>query len=72
MNNTEKKYLWLLKHLIWNASKPSGNNFWVKITPEEASILKNSYEVVETRTLKDGIKVDMIKIGDNNLVLDIR
>lgn len=71
MNNTEKKYLWLLKHLIWNASRPSGNTFWVKITPEEATILKNSYEVVETRTLKD-VKVDVIKINDNNLVLDIR
>lgn len=72
MNNTEKKYLWLLKHLIWNASKPSGNTFWVKITPEEASILKNSYEVIETRTLKGGIKVDVIEINNNNVVLDIR
>lgn len=71
MNNTEKKYLWLLKHLIWNASKPSGNNFWVKITPEEATILKNSYKVVETRTIKD-TKIDVIQINDNNLVLDIR
>ena len=34
-------------------------------------ILKNSYKVVETRTVKD-TKIDVIQINDNNLVLDIR
>lgn len=69
---TEEKYLWLVKHLIWNSSKPKNNVFWVKISKEEASVLEEKYEICDTRTLKGDIKVNVIKMCDNFIVLDIR
>lgn len=72
MNDVEKKYTWLVKHLIWNGSKQTDGVYWVKITPEDALELKKKYEVCNTRTLKDGIKVDVIKMLNNFIILDIR
>lgn len=66
------KYIWLVKHLIWNADTPIDKVYWVKITQEEADSLKENYEVCETRTLKGGIKVDVIRMLDNFIVLDTR
>lgn len=67
-----EKYIWLVKHLIWNANSPVDKTYWVKISQENADILKEKYEVCETRTLKGGIKVDVIKMLDNFIVLDTR
>lgn len=72
MNDVEKRYTWLIKHLIWNGSKQTDGVYWVKITQEDASTLKKKYEVKDTRTLKGGIKVDVIRMCDNFIVLDTR
>ena len=66
------KFEWLVKHLAWNASKPKGNFFWVKVTEEESKLLTEKYPLVTTRTLKGGIVVNVVQIFDNNIVLDIR
>lgn len=66
------KFEWLVKHLAWNASKPKDNFFWVKVTEEESKLLTEKYPLVITRTLKGGVVVNVIKILDNNIVLDIR
>ena len=31
-----QKYIWLIKHLIWNHSKPKDNIFWIKCNEEDA------------------------------------
>ena len=72
MNDVEKRYIWLVKHLIWNGSKQKNGVYWVKITKEDASLLEEKYEVCETRTLKGGIKANVIKMCDNFIVLDTR
>lgn len=72
MSDVEKRYIWLVKHLIWNGSKQTDGVYWVKITQEDASILLNKYEVKDTRTLKGGLKVDVIRMCDNFIVLDTR
>lgn len=70
MNDTEKRYLWLINHLVWNSSRKKGAVYWVKITKEDADLFKRKYEVCYTRTLKSGIIVDVIKMDDNFIVLD--
>lgn len=70
--DVEKKYKWLIKHLIWNGSRETGNNFWVKISPAEAEILKEGREVVGYRSMKGGIKLEVIEMEKNNIVLDTR
>lgn len=72
MHDVEKLYTWLVKHLIWNGSKQKNGVYWVKITKEDASILEEKYEICETRTLKGDVKVNVIKMCDNFIVLDIR
>lgn len=72
MNDVEKRYIWLVKHLIWNGSKQKNGVYWVKITKEDASLLEEKYEVCDTRTLKGGIRVNVIKMCDNFIVLDTR
>lgn len=72
MNDVEKRYTWLIKHLIWNGSKQTDGVYWVKITQEDASTLKKKYEVKDTRILKGGIKADVIRMCDNFIVLDTR
>lgn len=72
MNDIEKRYTWLIKHLIWNGSKQTDGVYWVKITQEDASTLKKKYKVKDTRTLKGGIKADVIRMCDNFIVLDTR
>ena len=72
MNDVEKRYIWLVKHLIWNGPKQIDGVYWVKITKEDASTLLNKYEVKEIRTLKGGIKADVIRMCDNFIVLDTR
>ena len=72
MNDVEKRYTWLIKHLIWNGSKQTDGVSWVKITQEDASTLKKKYEVKDTRILKGGIKADVIRMCDNFIVLDTR
>ena len=69
---TLNKFEWLVKHLAWNASKPKGNFFWVKVTEEESKLLTEKYPLVTTRTLKGGVVVNVVQIFDNNIVLDIR
>ena len=66
------KYEWLVKHLAWNASKPAGNTFWVKVSEQDAEALAEQYELVTTRLLTGGITVKVVKILDNNIVLDTR
>lgn len=66
------KYEWLVKHLAWNASKPKGNTFWVKVSEQDALTLSEQYEIITTRTLTGGKVVNVIKILDNNVVLDTR
>lgn len=72
MNNVEKRYIWLVKHLIWNGPKQENGVYWVKITKEDASLLEEKYEVCDTRTLKGGIRVNVIRMCDNFIVLDTR
>ena len=72
MTDVEKRYTWLIKHLIWNGSKQTDGVYWVKITQEDASTLKKKHEVKDTRTLKGGIKADVIRMCDNFIVLDTR
>ena len=72
MNDVEKRYMWLIKHLIWNGSRQTGNNFWVKISTNDAEILKQGREVVGHRSMKDGVKLDVIEMEKNNVVLDTR
>lgn len=72
LSNVEKRYIWLAKHLIWNGPKQKDGVYWVKITKEDASLLEEKYEVCETRTLKGGIKANVIKMCDNFIVLDTR
>lgn len=69
---TIEKYTWLVKHLSWNASKPTGKTFWVKITAEEVPELEKEFPVIDTRALYGGVKVDVINMFDNNVVLDTR
>ena len=66
------KYEWLVKHLAWNASKPTGNTFWVKVSEQDAESLAEQYELVTTRLLIGGVTVKVVKILDNNVVLDTR
>lgn len=66
------KYIWLIKHLIWNAPSQKGRTFWIKIPKEDAEILSKEYEIVETRTLKGGISVNVVNILNNFIVLDTR
>lgn len=72
MNDVEKRYIWLVKHLIWNGSKQKNGVYWVKITKEDASLLEEKYEVCDTRVLKGGIRANVIKMCDNFIVLDTR
>lgn len=72
MNDVEKRYTWLIKHLIWNGSRETGNNFWVKISTNDAEILKQNREVVGYRSMKGGVKLDVIEMEKNNIVLDTR
>lgn len=51
MNDVEKRYIWLVKHLIWNGSKQKNGVYWVKITKEDASLLEEKYEVCDTRAV---------------------
>lgn len=69
---TKEKYLWLVKHLAWNASKPTGKTFWVKITKDEASELLQEFPFVTKRLLAGKTEVDVINMLDNNIVLDTR
>ena len=66
------KYIWLIKHLIWNHSKPKDNIFWVKCSLEDAKKLKAEYPLVEDRLLARGTTVSVVRILDNNIVLDTR
>lgn len=69
---TKEKYLWLVKHLAWNASKPTGKTFWVKIPKDEASELLQEFPLVTKRLLAGKTEVDVINMLDNNIVLDTR
>lgn len=66
------KYIWLIKHLIWNHSKPKDNIFWIKCTTEDAEQLKKEYPLVRMRLLHGGDEVAVVRILDNNIVLDTR
>ncbi len=68
----ETKYLWLVSHLIWNGSKKTNGTYWVKITKDEAFVLEKKYEVCDTRPMKGGVRLNVIKMCDNFIVLDIR
>lgn len=72
MNDVVKKYTWLVTHLIWNGSKQKDRTYWVRISQDDAAVLKNSYEVIGNRLLKGGVRVDIIRMLDNNIVLDTR
>lgn len=72
MSDVEKQYIWLVKHLIWNGSKQTNGTYWVKITPEDASELEKKYEVCDTRPMKGGTRVNVIKMCNNFIVLDTR
>lgn len=72
MSDVEKRYIWLVNHLIWNGSKQKNGVYWVKITKENAALLEEKYEVCDTRVLKGGLKVNVIKMCDNFIVLDTR
>lgn len=45
MSDVEKRYIWLVNHLIWNGSKQKNGVYWVKITKENAALLEEKYEV---------------------------
>lgn len=72
MNDVVKKYNWLVTHLIWNGSKQKDGTYWVKISQDDADILKKEYNIIEARPLKGGLRVDVIRMLDNNIVLDTR
>ena len=72
MNDVEKRYIWLVKHLILNGTKQKNGVYWVKITKEDASLIEEKYEVCDTRALKGGIRANVIKMCDNFIVLDTR
>ena len=72
MSDVEKRYIWLVNHLICNGSKQKNGVYWVKITKENAALLEEKYEVCDTRALKGGLKVNVIKMCDNFIVLDTR
>lgn len=72
MSDIEKRYIWLVKHLIWNASRKENNHFWIKVSEEDAKQLCEKYEIVETRTLLKGVQVSVIRMLNNNIVLDTR
>ncbi len=40
MSDVEKRYIWLVNHLIWNGSKQKNGVYWVKITKENAALLE--------------------------------
>ena len=67
-----QKYIWLIKHLIWNHSKPKDNIFWIKCNEEDAKKLQQEYTLVENRLLHGGVTVAVVRILDNNIVLDTR
>ena len=48
------------------------SNWDLQITKEDASLLEEKYEVCDTRALKGGIKVNVVKMCDNFIVLDTR
>ncbi len=66
------KYIWLIKHLIWNHSKPKDNIFWIKCSVEDAEQLKKEYPLVRMRLLHGGDEVAVVRILDNDIVLDTR
>ena len=66
------KYIWLIKHLILNHSKPKDNIFWIKCSEEDAKQLQQEYPLVENRLLYGGATVAVVRILDNNIVLDTR
>jgi hypothetical protein len=66
------KYIWLVKHLIWNGSQPTGKVYWVKTPVADAEELKKKYKVHSQRTLSDSTVVDVIEMLDNYIVLDTR
>lgn len=72
MSDVEKRYIWLVKHLIWNGSKQTDATYWIKISKEDAEELSKKYEVVDTRTLKGSTIVSVIRMLDNFIVLDTR
>lgn len=43
-----------------------------KDNQRECSLLEEKYEVCDTRALKGGLKVNVIKMCDNFIVLDTR
>lgn len=68
----EEKYIWLVKHLIWNGPRDTDATYWIKVSKEDAEELSKKYEVVDTRTLKGGIKVNVIRMLENFIVLNTR
>lgn len=72
MSDVEKKYIWLVKHLIWNSSNSTEKIYWVKISKKDSEELSKKYEICDTRTLKGDIKVNVIRMLDNFIVLDTR
>lgn len=52
MSDVEKRYIWLVNHLIWNGSKQKNGVYWVKITKENAALLEEKYSILTKSTLK--------------------
>ena len=54
MNDVEKRYIWLVKHLIWNGSKQKNGVYWVKINKEEkVTIFLTSHDTEDIQSICD-------------------
>lgn len=63
----------IVEALSINSSKKENNTFWIKVSQEEYNTLIKDYPIVEKRTMpKTGVVLSVVRILNNNIVLDIR